>query len=44
MREGNYTLELAIVSQDTHEPVVKLAISGVNKDGWYPMGEILVKK
>ena len=44
MLEGSYTLELAIVSQDTHEPVVKLAISGVNKDGWYPMGEILVKK
>ncbi len=44
MPEGKYSLELAIVSQNTHEPKVKLAISGINEDGWYPMGEILVKK
>jgi len=44
MPEGNYSLELAIVSPDTHEPKVKLAISGKNEDGWYPMGKIQVKK
>ena len=44
MPEGKYSLELAIVSHNTHEPKVKLAISGINEDGWYPMGEILVKK
>lgn len=44
MPEGNYELELAIVSPDTFEPVVKLAISGINDEGWYPMGKIAVKK
>ena len=44
MPEGKYSLELAIVSENTHEPKVNLAISGVNEDGWYPMGEILVKE
>jgi hypothetical protein len=42
--EGNYELELAIVSPDTFEPEVKLAISGINNEGWYPMGKISVKK
>ena len=44
MPEGKYDLGLAIVSPDSHEPKVKLAISGINKDGWYPMGKIQVKR
>ncbi|BBE20231.1 hypothetical protein AQPE_4422 [Aquipluma nitroreducens] len=40
---GKYQLEIAIVSPVSFEPRVKLAISGVNKDEWYPMGEIEVK-
>jgi hypothetical protein len=44
MPEGKYSLELAFVSPNTHKPVVKLAIDGVNNEGWYPMGEIIVKK
>ena len=43
MPEGKYNLELGIVSQNTHIPEVKLAIEGVNIEGWYPMGEIIVK-
>ncbi|MFO7670094.1 MAG: DUF4832 domain-containing protein [Bacteroidales bacterium] len=41
--EGAYDLELAIISPTTHEPKVKLAIKGVNEEGWYPMGKILVQ-
>ena len=40
---GKYQLEIAIVSPVSFEPRIKLAISGVNNDGWYPMGDILVK-
>jgi hypothetical protein len=42
--EGNYTLELAIVSPITFKPGVKLAISGINEDGWYTMGKIDIRK
>jgi hypothetical protein len=44
MPEGDYELELAIVSPITYKPEVKLAIDGVNEEGWYPMGKISVMK
>jgi hypothetical protein len=44
MTEGTYELEIAIVSPLTSEPAVKLAISGVNEQGWYPMGSIKVRQ
>jgi hypothetical protein len=44
MPEGNYDLEIAIVSPRTLEPAVKLAIGGINEEGWYPMGSILVRR
>ncbi len=43
MPTGIYKIEIAIVSPVTHEPRVKLAITGINEEGWYPMGEILVQ-
>lgn len=43
MPAGTYQLEIAIVSPDTQEPQVKLAIEGVNEEGWYPMGKIEVR-
>lgn len=43
MPTGTYQLEIAIVSPVSYEPRVKLAISGVNNEGWYPMGEIEVR-
>ena len=43
MPTGTYQLEIAIVSPVSYEPRLKLAISGVNEDGWYPMGEIIVQ-
>jgi hypothetical protein len=43
MPVGTYQLEIAIVSPVSFEPRVRLAISGVTKEGWYPMGKIEVK-
>lgn len=40
---GKYQIEIAIVSPVSFEPRVKLAIAGVQKDGWHTMGEIEVK-
>ena len=43
MPEGAYDLEIAIVSPQTFEPAVKLAISGIDDEGWYSIGSILVR-
>lgn len=40
--EGEYFLDLAIVSSNTRKPHVKLAIEGHREDGWYRMGKITV--
>jgi hypothetical protein len=42
MPSGTYQLEIAIVSPVSYEPRVKLAIEGINKEGWYPMGKVEV--
>ena len=42
--EGKYELEIAIVSPHTFEPALKLVISGINEQGWYPMGSIQVQR
>lgn len=39
---GEYDLQLAMVDPQTREPKVKLAISGIQPDGWYSMGKIRV--
>jgi len=44
MPTGSYKIEVAIVSPASYEPRVKLAIKGVNDDGWYTMGDIQVEK
>ncbi len=43
MPVGTYQIEIAIVSPVSFEPRVKIAIDGINTDGWYPMGEIIVR-
>jgi hypothetical protein len=40
--DGDYTLDIALVDSTTHEPKIKLAIAGVEADGWYPMGAIKI--
>jgi hypothetical protein len=43
MPPGTYQIEIALVSPVSFEPRVKIAVAGVNEEGWYPMGEILVQ-
>jgi hypothetical protein len=40
---GSYNIDIAIVSPVSYEPRVKLAIAGIKGDGWYTMGDIIVK-
>ncbi|MBX3240339.1 MAG: DUF4832 domain-containing protein [Chitinophagaceae bacterium] len=40
---GNYQLDIAIVSPVSYQPAVKLAIEGIQKDGWYNMGSITIR-
>lgn len=42
--EGSYGLQVGIVSRETREPRVRLAIEGRTPDGWYPMGLIRVER
>ncbi|MFB3881983.1 MAG: DUF4832 domain-containing protein [Armatimonadota bacterium] len=39
---GSYTLSLAVVDPVTRAPDVKLAIQGVDDDGWYPLSQVEV--
>jgi len=40
---GNYKLQIAIVDLQHHQPKVRLAIGGMNPDGWYQLGELDVR-
>lgn len=40
---GNYDLQVAIVDRQSHQPKVKLAIKGINAEGWYPVGKIDIR-
>ncbi len=42
--DGDYTLSVAIVDPATRQPKVKLAIEGMEPDGWYPLGKINVRQ
>jgi hypothetical protein len=42
--EGTYDVEVGIVSPETLQPCIKLAISGVDENGWYPMGKMDVRQ
>jgi hypothetical protein len=44
MPEGDYELSMAIVDNRTRNPKVKLAIEGIDPDGWYKMGRITVRE
>lgn len=41
--DGDYTLEIALIDAATREPKIKLAIAGVEADGWYPMGTVKIR-
>lgn len=40
--KGEYQIEIAVVDPVSQTPRVKLAIEGINNDGWYSMGKIKV--
>ena len=41
---GTYQLSLAVVAEDSPEPVVRLGIEGRDADGWYPLSELTIAK
>ncbi|HBH83840.1 MAG TPA: DUF4832 domain-containing protein [Bacteroidales bacterium] len=43
MPAGSYDLQIAIVDRQSHQPKVKLAITGINPEGWYPLGKIDIR-
>jgi hypothetical protein len=44
MPAGEYKLDIGILDPQTHKPKVKLAIAGIEPDGWYSLGKIAVAK
>ncbi|MBI4874603.1 MAG: DUF4832 domain-containing protein [Acidobacteria bacterium] len=40
---GDYDLAIALIDSDTRAPKVKLAIAGMDAEGWYTLGRIAVK-
>jgi hypothetical protein len=42
MPEGEYEVAIGIVDRDTQQPRVKLAIAGVDDEGWYPLTKVRV--
>ena len=44
MPAGEYELSLAIVDPLMQSPKIKLAIAGMEVDGWYPLGKIQIKR
>jgi hypothetical protein len=44
MPPGEYNLQIGIVDPHTSVPAVNLAITGREDDGWYHLGDIVVKK
>ncbi len=40
---GDYEIAVALLDPDTRTPKVKLAIAGMDAEGWYPLGRIAVK-
>jgi hypothetical protein len=39
---GEYDLEIALLDPISRQPKVKLAIAGLQSDGWYALGKIRV--
>jgi len=42
MPAGEYTLQIGIIDPQSHEPKVKLAIEGMDQDGWYTIGNMKI--
>ena len=44
MPAGEYEIAVGLVDPDTHRPNVKLAIAGMDSEGWYGLGKIDVRR
>ena len=42
MSPGDYDLQIGMIDPQSHEPKVKLAIEGMDQDGWYTIGNIKI--
>jgi hypothetical protein len=42
--EGTYELQIGLLNPLTHKPAIKLAIEGIDSEGWYSLGSIRVQK
>jgi hypothetical protein len=40
MPAGEYDLQIGIIDRQSHEPKVKLAIEGMDQEGWYSIGKM----
>ena len=44
MPAGEYELQVVIIDRQSHEPKVKLAIEGMDQEGWYTIGKMNINK
>lgn len=42
MERGEYDLQIGLVDPGSRAPKVRLAIAGVDKDGWYNLGKVRI--
>lgn len=42
MPAGDYEIAVALLDPATRRPAIKLAIAGVDSEGWYPLGKVAV--
>lgn len=42
MPSGVYSLSIAVVGEESEEPVVRLGVKGRTSDGWYPLSKVQV--
>jgi hypothetical protein len=40
---GQYELQIGVIDPETGKPNVKLAIAGIDPEGWYNLGSITVR-
>jgi hypothetical protein len=40
MPAGEYNIQVGIIDRQSHEPIVKLAIEGIDGEGWYTIGKM----
>jgi hypothetical protein len=44
LKPGDYKVRIALLNATTEKPVVKLAIQGLQPDGWYELGDIKIQE